>query len=679
MYHGFIAPRLFSHGRSASAGVTRASSPLGGHTKSRSTTALGEMPEPEVSPLAVNGSQCYEGAEQTGLGLRASTQDNTSAEVSALNEQLIRAMNQQTSLDDTLAQSRHELEAARKEIARLESENNGHNERLSTGTVITKDDADRVNDGILVKLKEERRQRTLAEQDRSKMEAELENLTASLFEEANKMVASANRDRDAVERKNKQLREQIKDGELLLVSQSEQLAELKVLMHSIQPESSLEHTVSPRISEGPLSPAITHEHQTVIRLLEAMNLSPSTPLSQDVSPAPATSFTQLLKPHCRSDIPAYDDFRSLVQLSTRSNHPSRAGSGSYGGLGVIGISSLSTVTASPASTNNSSTSLNITNTTSKSSSQSPAIPGSFNATPVSMSADPLNSVRGPIPLKDTKFYKRLLVEDVEPTLRLDLSQTISWLNRRSILNALADSTLIVEPIPEASRKLYGRYTPCALCGESRRENENPRTHRMRVNEGENATKWSLCVVCLEKVRGVGDLIGYVRMVRDGVVKCQDPVEEAEAWDELIRLRERLFWARMAGGVIPSFLPKSESFKGSPNVKLLAEPKLRGAISESHTPDEEEDASTSESASSNDLAPSKSQEDIARQLQSELEGPLTTFDSIKDKTLEAVQSPNATPPSTPPRKRESASGFPKINIPKMGMPDRLWKGEVNVLR
>ena len=638
------------------------------------------MPETAGSPLAVNGSQDHEGIEQysrKGSGLGATSHGDASAEVSALNEQLIRAMNQQTSLDDTLAQSRHELEAARKEIARLESENKRHTERLSTGTMITKDDADRANEGMYVKLEEERRQRALAEQDRSKMEAELESLTASLFEEANTMVASANRDRDALERKNKQLRDQIKDGELLLASQSEQLAELKVLMHNIQPEQPPEHTASPRISEGPLSPTITQEHQTVIRLLEAMNLSPSTPLTQDAAPTPPTAFTHLLKPQCRSDIPAYDDFRSLIQLSTRSNHPSRAGSGSYGGLGVLGISSLSTVTASPTSANNSSTSLNTTNTTSRSVSQSPAIPGSFNATPVPLPSDPLTSVRGPIPLKDTKFYKRLLVEDVEPTLRLDLSQNISWLNRRSILNALADSTLIVEPIPEASRKLYGRYTPCALCGESRRENENPRTHRMRVNEGENATKWSLCLVCLEKVRGVGDLIGYVRMIRDGVVKCQDPSEEAEAWDELIRLRERLFWARMAGGVVLSFLPKTESVKGSPNIKRLAEPKSSGAVSGSQTPDEEEDVSTSESASSNDLAPSKSQEDIARQLQSELEGPLTTFDSIKEKPMDAT--PNATPPSTPPRKRESASGFPKINIPKMSMPDRLWKGEVNVLR
>ena len=90
---------------------------------------------------------------------------------------------------------------------------------------------------------------------------------------------------------------------------------------------------------------------------------------------------------------------------------------------------------------------------------------------------------------------------------------------------------------------------------------------MRVNEGETATKWPLCILCLEKVRGVGDLVGYVRMIRDGVVKCNEKDEELEAWDELIHLRERLFWARMAGGVVPTFL---RSDKNSPAVPESSE-------------------------------------------------------------------------------------------------------------
>ena len=686
MYNGFIAPHWFgaSHTRSSSADVKRSPSPFSILSKSRSTITLNRMADTE--PSEGDGGTIAEtnAASDSQLGARHTTssaprtqEDNS--EVAALSEKLIRAINQQTSLDDKLAQARHELEESRRRIVQLETETKSHNEKISNGFLVPKADAERMSSRISANLEEERKQRSEAEQAKARMESEVENLTASLFDEANKMVAAANRDRDAIEKKNKQLRDQIRDGETLLASQSEQLAELKVLMQSISPEGAAEQMLSPRVSEGPTSPDMAHDDNTIARLLEAMNLSPATPQTHDILPAPSTSFTHLIKTHCRSDIPAYEDFRSLIQLSTRSNHPSRAGSGSHGGLGLMGISSLSSVTNSPASANGSTTSLN-PGATSKQSQQAPPIPGAFNAAPTPISPDPMLHFKGPIPLKDTKFYKRVLVEDVEPTLRLDLSPSISWLNRRSVLNALADSSLIVEPIPEASRKLYGRYTPCALCGETRKENENPRTHRMRVNEGEGATKWSLCVLCLEKVRSVGDLVGYVRMIRDGVVKCQDPVDETEAWEELIRLRERLFWARMAGGVLPSFVPKLKSLNGSPLIKGPTTTNVAGANGGGQTAvvivdDDDERRS---SASSDENATSKSQEESARQLQAELDGPLTTFDNLKDKPLEAFRSPNATPPSTPPRKRESG-GFPKISIPKVSIPETFWKGEVNVIR
>lgn len=598
-----------------------------------------------------------------------------SNEVAALSDKLIRAINQQTTLDDTLAHTRQELEEARKRVAQLEAEVKERREMLAHGELITKADAERYNTKLAADLEEEKRQKSAAQQEKKNIEAELENLTASLFDEANKMVATANKEREATEKKNRQLRDQIKDGELLLASQSEQLAELKVLMQNIGPERMVDGSGSPQVLTGPMSPEVDDENHRIAQLLHAMNLSPVSPDTCEVSPAPSTTFSQLIKPVCRSDIPAYDDFRSLVQLSTRSNHPSRAGSGSYGGLGVIGITSLSSIHNLSSSANNSTTSLSSPNHATKSVS-SPIVSGPSSTTPTPLSPDPMIATKGPIPLKETKFYKRILIEDVEPTLRLDLSPTLSWLNRRSILNALADSSLIVEPIPEASRKLYGKYTPCALCGESRKEEENPRTHRMRVNEGDGATKWSLCLLCLEKVRGVGDLVGYVRMIRDGVVKCQDAVEEAEAWEELIRLRERLFWARMAGGVVPSFLPKSKSLGGSPVVHSIATGKMSHHASGLHTPAGDGLAT---SASGEENLTSVSQEEATKQLEAELDDSLTTFDNLKNKPREAFAIPARTPPSTPPRTRESGGAFPKINIPRMGMPESFWKGEVNVLR
>jgi hypothetical protein len=477
-----------------------------------------------------------------------------------------------------------------------------------------------------------------------------------LFEEANKMVASANMEREAIERKNQQLRDQIKDTEQLLASQHQQLTELKTVMQHMSVEATKDTTASPQSSTAPTSPTMTRDDHNVARLLEAMNLSPTTPGTGEVTPAPSTTFTHLLKAVCRTDLPAYEDFRHLIVTSQQSRPASRVASGNYNGLNVMGLSSLSN--AHPPNKNGSSTTLNNTSNTTS----TPNLPGSFSPNTAES--------KGPVPLKETKFFKRLLVEDIEPALRLDLSPTISWLSRRSIIAALIEGSMIVEPIPESHRKLYGRYTSCSMCGDSRKGDENPRTHRMRVNEGETATKWSLCILCLEKVRGVGDLVSYVRMIRDGVVKCNEKDEELEAWDELVRLRERLFWARMAGGVVPAFLrseknspvaPESSEMQGEINGDgELQVQELSGQL-DSPTPAVARQDSEA-SSGGNDT-----QDEVDQQLHRGLDESTTP---PRSETDERSPDDPQTPPTPP--KRESG-GFRKVKVPAA-----FWGGQVNVL-
>jgi hypothetical protein len=607
-------------------------------------------------------------------------------EVAALSDKLISAINHQTTLDDTLAQTRQELEASRARIAKLEAEAKAYEERISRGELLPKEKLDEDKDRLVAELAEEKKQKAQVLQEKRGIESELETLTASLFDEANKMVASANRDRDAIEKKNQQLRDQIKDGEAVIASQTEQLTELKTLMQQIGPASDYRREVdSPRVSLAPSSPGVTREGSDLARLLEAMNLSPVTLEHGELVPSPSTQLTHLVKPLCRTDIPAYEDFKNLVQTSHFRSHnpshaPSRAGSGSYGGLNVMGLGSLSNSSQQNLSQMSQPATSKLAN--------SPNLPGSFSPNPDN---------KGPTPLRETKFFKRLLVEDIEPALRLDNSPTLSWLNRRSILAALGESTLIVEPIPEASIKLYGKYTPCAICGENRKQDENPRTHAMRVREGEGATKWCICTLCLEKVRGVGDLVAYIRMVREGVVKVGDKKDEEDAWEELVRLRERLFWARMAGGVVPAFIPtpKQTPVDGG---KMSAElDRAREYGKENSTPSKELstppeqlatelDGHSERSTPGTDEPEDESQDEKAArlQLQNGLDESLTTFENIQNKRISLGSRQNSTtPPSTPsPQrdhvKKESASGisFPKINIPKL--PQGFWESQVNTL-
>lgn len=340
------------------------------------------------------------------------------------------------------------------------------------------------------------------------------------------------RDRESVEQKNNQLREQIKDMELLLASHQEQLVELKSVMQAMKGDC-VDFDTRTNPSTAPASPATTTNQQDSLnQLMDAMNLSPTSPGAGDVSPAPSTSFPHLIKPVCRTDIQAYADFCAMLYQTKSSKPPSRVGSGSYAGLNVMGLAGF---------TNN-----NQFNQPQNSGRSTPSSPNALSASP----RNPLTYA----PLKDTKFYKRVLTEDIEPTLRLDLAPGISWLTRRSVLGSICDGGLVVEPMATGVIKYQ---FPCALCGERRQNEENSRTHRFRTSDNDSAQRHPLCMICLEKMRACADFVSYLRLIVDGHVRIEDNQDERDAWEETIRLRERMFWSRIGGGVVPAFFQKTE--------------------------------------------------------------------------------------------------------------------------
>lgn len=341
------------------------------------------------------------------------------------------------------------------------------------------------------------------------------------------MVAAAKLEREAVEKKNEQLRSQVKDTELLLASHQDQLAELKSVMQELNPAKD-DIEVHTNISTTPSSPlAFQRPLGNTKKPIEVPEITTS---SEELLPGPATSFPHLIKPVCRTDVPAYEDFRELFALAASSKPPSRAPSGSYGGLNVISLANLTAQYGGGFGSANSSPA--------KSQAHSPN---------GSMSSQ--QTANSHIPLKETRFYKRVLTEDIDPTLRLDGSPGISWLTRRSVLSGICEGSLLVEPMPHMVKK-YG--FACSVCGEHRAGPENERTHRFRTSDSETAQRYTLCAICLERVRSCCEFTGYLRLILDGHVRVNDPEEEKDAWEETVRLRERMFWARVGGGIIPLF-------------------------------------------------------------------------------------------------------------------------------
>lgn len=349
----------------------------------------------------------------------------------------------------------------------------------------------------------------------------------------------AKREHDRVQRKNDQLKAQLEDTETLLRSHQEQLAELKQVMEQMHAEQDDQTNLS-----APPTPVTSKSESKEDVRETAGHLQNTKSPAADITPSYPTSFTNLLTTVLRTDLASYDEFISLLRTS-KTAASNRVSSGSYGGLG-LGLSlgsSQSSVVHQQTPSNGSTSSL----ATAVTSNSSPATP----TTPVSSvsTGSTANTVILP-PLKETRFYKRVLAEDIEPTLRLDTAPHLSWLARRAVLNAMCEGSLVVEPMPQTStHKIY--QFACSLCGETRTDGNHIRTHRFRTSESESAQRYPLCKYCLGRLRSSCDFLGFLRVVKDGHWRAEDEEGEKTAWEESVRLREQMFWCRMGGGVIPN--------------------------------------------------------------------------------------------------------------------------------
>lgn len=467
-----------------------------------------------------------------------------SDEIATLSTKLINAINHQTALDDTLSATRHELETAHARIRQLEQQNDAHREMMAGDVWIRRSTIEADKRAMKIKLDGEISKRRDTESAKKKIEQELENLSIALFEEANKMVIVAKEEakaqQDVVQRKNDLLKAQLEESEVLLKNQQTQLSELKRVMESMASQQDDSTTTAPSSPGLPRLDTLAGD-----RLPAPDSASAASPLPDFFAPAPPTSLQHLIVPVLRHDLGAYDDFINLAHQS-HNRTASRVSSGSMGGLSALGLG-LAGSTSSGHMSNASTSSL-------------PTPGGAGGSGPPSPNT-PISSIQGtpnqlpPIPsLKDTKFFKRIVVEDIEPALRLDSAPGLSWLARRSVLTAVTDGTLVVEPVPtnvNYSPAARPQNFPCALCGESRKEATYLRNHRFRTSESPSAQRYPLCNYCVARVRSTCGFMGFLRMVKDGHWRADDEDHEKTAWEESVRLREQMFWARIGGGVIPA--------------------------------------------------------------------------------------------------------------------------------
>lgn len=142
-----------------------------------------------------------------------------------------------------------------------------------------------------------------------------------------------------------------------------------------------------------------------------------------------------------------------------------------------------------------------------------------------------------------RFVQRLIVEDVEPTLRLDRTPHLSWLTCRAFLAGVLDQTITLEPVSPRELSWSLRPSqPCLLCGENRSDGVYARSYWARLSP--DAEPIVLDLTCVTKARLVCELVAFVKSVAKR--KPADHAAHVRAWLQCNAMREQLFWVRTGG-------------------------------------------------------------------------------------------------------------------------------------
>ena len=160
------------------AAVTRAPGLPVARSRSATSDELSTLPDPRSSLAS------------SGLSRSSSNSPHhpdLNNEVATLSNKLISAINHQTSLDDTLSETRHELDFYRDRTRQLEAEVLEYKVQISNGELVRQQDVEAKTVKLMASLADERKRRGVVEKDKKGIEQELETLTTALFEEANEV------------------------------------------------------------------------------------------------------------------------------------------------------------------------------------------------------------------------------------------------------------------------------------------------------------------------------------------------------------------------------------------------------------------------------------------------------------------------------------------------------------
>ncbi|KAM0752425.1 hypothetical protein T439DRAFT_324515 [Meredithblackwellia eburnea MCA 4105] len=378
--------------------------------------------------------------------LRSQITDLTS-QVSSLNTKLVSSYTRIGDFEDDLHERHNEIKALKSQVTELQRSKDTWEREIEAGGWVEKHHVQTEMRGLMTRVLEESKSRESAVQAHSKLETEIENLTSSLFTEANKMVAverfaraRADEKLRSVEESNgdmsrvfEEVQSSLRDTMVKLEEREKEVAALKQRLADagIALEAGKEEEGSPKTdnTEEGASPLFSDGE----RVTELKGLALSTPGT------PQRGLTiAFQRPRLVTSVVPYNEFVSFVTYLRQLRVQVLSRPQDYAGYPHQGSSTISTrgFGANP--------------------SQPPP--------PVPISIPPATLLAPHLPLSthsSQPFVKRCVEEDSDPGLRLDYAPGLGFLSRRTVGTAILDGTLLIEPTYSGSTL---PSSTCALCG-----------------------------------------------------------------------------------------------------------------------------------------------------------------------------------------------------------------------
>lgn len=418
-----------------------------------------------------------------------------------------------------------------------------------------------VADNVLLKaeLEQNIKLKSNAELEVSRLRVEIEELSESLFNEANKMVKEARVETENYRLRNNKLSDTLEEKNTTIESLTSELKILKKLLYELENENAVERRESVVSTPDPSADSLISDSNNDDSLSVSQR-DQTTLLSQNTmfSSSKLSSYDKQLiytpiYNSLRFDLANFDDFVKFVKFLYNRN-------------------SLSTI-----------------------------------VTPVDFSV-----------LKETAFFKKIFKEEIEPALAIDTAPDIGYFNRKNFMGALVEGRVIIEPISgvnesfklnhrkseteeQTKEKLFSypknsppvaTLAPCSICGEARNDilehsrlytlklyskkatnisqhkydppsspsnvatllpNETPSSSRATL---EITHQYSLCNYCLIKVRHICELFAFIRNINNSPKtkvwnfeqssqpKYDLDLECIKAWFQMTKIRAKIFWSRV---------------------------------------------------------------------------------------------------------------------------------------